>query len=130
MGELGENEIIYDWNSVEKVAPLTPGRKLEFFDETLRDGIQSPSVVDPKIDDKIKLVQLASDLGIHAMDLGLPGAGARAVEDVTRLVEYIRDQKLPIKAGGAGRGPGAGVRAVGGAGETTARGNEGPAVLG
>jgi 2-isopropylmalate synthase len=54
-GELGEKEIIYDWNSVEKVAPLTPGRTLEFFDETLRDGIQSPSVVDPKIDDKIKL---------------------------------------------------------------------------
>src|SRR5919205_4434617 len=95
--ELSEAEIIYDWNSVEKVAPLTPGRKLEFFDETLRDGIQSPSVVDPKIDDKLKLVQLANDLGIHAMDLGLPGAGQRAVEDVTRLVEHIRDGRLTIK---------------------------------
>lgn len=102
-GELAEKEIIYDWNSVEKVAPLTPGRKLEFFDETLRDGIQSPSVVDPKIDDKIKLVQLANDLGIHALDLGLPGAGQRAIEDVTRLVEHIRDNKLKIKPGAAAR---------------------------
>src|SRR5262249_55738836 len=109
---LTESEIIYDWNSVEKVAPLTPGRKLEFFDETLRDGIQSPSVVDPKIDDKIKLVQLASDLGIHAMDLGLPGAGRRAVEDVTHLVEYIRDQKLPVKPGCAARTHANDVRAI------------------
>src|SRR4029079_5249035 len=97
--EHSEKEIIYDWNSIEKVAPLTPGRRLEFFDETLRDGIQSPSVVDPKIDDKLKLVQLANDLGIHAMDLGLPGAGARAIEDVTRLVSYIRDNKLSVKPG-------------------------------
>ena len=101
--EMSEAEIIYDWNSVEKVAPLTPGRRLEFFDETLRDGIQSPSVVDPKIDDKLKLVQLASDLGVHAMDLGLPGAGQRAIEDVTRLVTFIRDNRLVVKPGAAAR---------------------------
>jgi 2-isopropylmalate synthase len=98
-----EKDYIYDWNSVEKVGPLTPGRRLEFFDETLRDGIQSPSVVDPKIEDKLKIVQLASDLGIHGMDVGLPGAGRRAVEDVTRIVEYIRDCKLPVKPGCAAR---------------------------
>jgi 2-isopropylmalate synthase len=98
-----EKDFIYDWNSVEKVGPLTPGRALEFFDETLRDGIQSPSVVDPKIEDKLKIVQLASDLGIHGMDVGLPGAGRRAVEDVTRIVEYIRDCKLPVKPGCAAR---------------------------
>jgi len=101
--EMSEAEIIYDWNSVEKVAPLTPGRRLEFFDETLRDGIQSPSVVDPKIDDKLKLVQLANDLGVHAMDLGLPGAGQRAIEDVTRLVTFIRDNRLVVKPGAAAR---------------------------
>ncbi|MBI4509755.1 MAG: 2-isopropylmalate synthase [Deltaproteobacteria bacterium] len=103
MNELKEADIIYDWNSVEKVAPLAPNRKITFFDETLRDGIQSPSVVDPKIDDKIKLVQIASDLGIHHINVGLPGAGPRAVEDVTRLVEFIRDAKLPIKPACAAR---------------------------
>src|SRR5262245_28974065 len=102
-GELSEKEIVYDWNSVEKVGSLTPGRKLEFFDETLRDGIQSPSVVDPKIDDKFKLVQIANDLGIDFIDLGLPGAGVRAVEDVTRLVEHIRDNKLKIRPAAAAR---------------------------
>jgi 2-isopropylmalate synthase len=100
--ELKESDIIYDWNSVEKTGPLTR-KKVRFFCETLRDGIQSPSVVDPKIDDKIKLVQLASDIGIHHIDIGLPGAGPRAVEDVTRLAEYIRDEKLPIKAACAAR---------------------------
>jgi 2-isopropylmalate synthase len=94
--QMKETDIVYDWNSVEKVSSLSPKHRLQFLDETLRDGIQSPSVVDPKIDDKLRLVQLASDLGIHAIDVGLPGAGPRAVEDCTRIVEYIRDQKLPI----------------------------------
>jgi 2-isopropylmalate synthase len=100
--ELREADIIYDWNSVEKTGPLTR-KHVRFFCETLRDGIQSPSIVDPKIDDKIKLVQLASDLGIHHIDIGLPGAGPRAVEDVTRLATYIRDAKLPIQAACAAR---------------------------
>jgi 2-isopropylmalate synthase len=112
MSELREGDIIYDWNSVEKVAPLSPKRKIKFLDETLRDGIQSPSVVDPKIDDKIKLVQLASDLGIHHIDVGLPGAGPRAVEDCTRIVEYIRDNKLPIKAAMACRTHPADIRPI------------------
>jgi hypothetical protein len=76
-GELSESEIIYDWNSVEKVAPISPRRRIQFLDETLRDGIQSPSVVDPSIDDKLRLVELANDLGIDTMDIGLPGAGQR-----------------------------------------------------
>ena len=100
---LSEEDIIYDWNAAEKVAPLAAGREVKFYCETLRDGIQSPSVVDPKIDDKIKLVQLASDIGIHHIDVGLPGAGTRAVEDCQQLVEYIRDKKLPIKPACAGR---------------------------
>src|SRR4029078_10974254 len=92
-----ESELIDDWNSVEKVAKLSPKRPIKFLCETLRDGIQSPSVVDPAIDDKLRLVQLASDLGLHHIDIGLPGAGRRAVEDCTTIAEYIRDQKLPIK---------------------------------
>ena len=57
---LDESELIYDWNSVEKVARLSPKRRIQFLDETLRDGIQSPSVVDPSIDDKLRLVAGAS----------------------------------------------------------------------
>jgi 2-isopropylmalate synthase len=98
-----EKELIYDWNSVEKVAPLSPKRRVQFLDETLRDGIQSPSVVDPAIDDKLRIVDLANDLGIDTMDIGLPGAGKRAVEDVTLIAEHIRDAKLRVKASCAAR---------------------------
>ncbi len=107
-----EDELIYDWNSTEKVAPLSPKRKVTFLCETLRDGIQSPSVVDPSIDDKLRLVELANDLGIHHIDIGLPGAGRRAVEDCTTIAEFIRDQKLAIKPACAARTHLADVQAV------------------
>ncbi len=95
--ELTEADIIYDWNSVEKVAPLTQA-KITFMDETLRDGIQSPSVVDPKIDEKLKILHLMNDVGIDHTDIGLPGAGKRAQEDVETLAREILDSKLRIKA--------------------------------
>jgi 2-isopropylmalate synthase len=101
--EFREEELIYDWNAVEKVAPLAAGRRVTFFDETLRDGIQSPSVTDPAISDKIRMVELANDLGIHHIDIGLPGAGPRAVEDCTVLAEHIRDEKLAIRPACAAR---------------------------
>lgn len=110
--ELSERELIYDWNAVEKLTTLSPKRKVTFLDETLRDGIQSPSVVDPTIEDKLRLVQLASDLGIHYIDIGLPGAGKRAVEDCTVIARYIRDQNLPIKPACAARTHPADVQAV------------------
>ncbi|HEX5058945.1 MAG TPA: LeuA family protein [Kofleriaceae bacterium] len=98
-----DSDLIYDWNSVEKVAPLSPKKRIQFLDETLRDGIQSPSVVDPAIDDKLRIVDLANDLGIDTMDIGLPGAGKRAIEDVTVIAEHIRDAKLRVKASCAAR---------------------------
>ena len=100
---MNDHELIYDWNSVEKVAPISPKRRIQFLDETLRDGIQSPSVVDPAIDDKLRLVELANDLGIDTMDIGLPGAGKRAIEDVTTIAEHIKSQGLKIKASCAAR---------------------------
>jgi 2-isopropylmalate synthase len=107
-----DHELIYDWNSIEKVAPLSPRRRVQFLDETLRDGIQSPSVVDPTIDDKLRLVQLANDLGIDTMDIGLPGAGKRAVDDVTTIAEYIKTNRLHIKPACAARTVAADVQAV------------------
>src|SRR5512144_1113557 len=98
-----DHELIYDWNSTEKLAPLSGRRRVQFLDETLRDGIQSPSVVDPTIEDKLRLVELANDLGIDTMDIGLPGAGKRAVEDVTTIAEHIKSHRLGIKASCAAR---------------------------
>lgn len=98
-----DHELIYDWNSIEKVARLSPRRRVQFLDETLRDGIQSPSVVDPAIEDKLRLIELADALGIDTMDLGLPGAGQRAIDDVTTLAAHIKAQRLAIKPSCAAR---------------------------
>src|SRR6516225_10868138 len=100
---MNDHELIYDWNSVEKVAKLSPKRRVQFLDETLRDGIQSPSVVDPAIDDKLRLVELANELGIDTMDIGLPGAGKRAVDDVATIAAHIKANRLRIKPGCAAR---------------------------
>ena len=72
-------------------------------DETLRDGLQSPSVRDPLIQDKITILHLMESLGINSLDLGLPGAGPRAVEHVTALAREIVDNKLRIRANCAAR---------------------------
>jgi 2-isopropylmalate synthase len=102
MAPLVESEIIYDWNSVDKRVPLTAGR-FALFDETLRDGLQSPSVYDPSVEDKAQIVRLLSQIGVDHVDIGLPGAGPRAVSDCIYLAQVIRDEKLRIKAACAAR---------------------------
>jgi 2-isopropylmalate synthase len=91
-----EEQLIYDWNTLG--APRKPARPISIHDETLRDGIQGPSVRDPDIEHKLRFLHLADGLGVGSIDLGLPGAGPRAVSDVTRLAEEVRDQRLGIKA--------------------------------
>lgn len=94
-GELDFKNLIYDWNEAKRRGKVFP-KPIELCDETLRDGIQSPSVVDPPIETKLEMVELMDKLGITTADIGLPGAGPRAVEDVTRIAKHIRDNKLKI----------------------------------
>ncbi|HEU4388086.1 MAG TPA: LeuA family protein, partial [Blastocatellia bacterium] len=94
-------DLIYDWNSVGHEAITR--RRVEFDDETLRDGLQSPSVIDPSIDKKIEILHLMDSLGIDTANIGLPGAGPRAVADVTALAREIFDCKLDIKPNCAAR---------------------------
>src|ERR1043166_1468211 len=98
---MNKEELIYDWNRVGVAEANT--RRVEFDDETLRDGLQSPSVIDPPIEKKIELLHLMDSLGIDSADIGLPGAGPRAVADVTRLAKEIVDCKLDIKPNCAAR---------------------------
>ena len=94
---MDERELIYDWNERGGGTALDWSRaRVELNDETLRDGLQSPSVRDPSIEVKRRLLHLMADLGIVAADIGLPGAGPRVVEQVRVLAREIRDQKLPI----------------------------------
>jgi 2-isopropylmalate synthase len=90
-------ELIYDWNEIKRRGPVIQ-KKPEFDDETLRDGIQSPSVVDPPIEDKLTILHLQNRLGITSSDIGLPGAGPRAFNDVLRLAQEIATEKLQLKA--------------------------------
>lgn len=99
---MDERDVIYDWN-VEGHAISPPMKRIEVHDETLRDGIQSPSVHDPSIEEKMEIVRLLARVGVDSTNVGLPGAGPRAVEDSQKLVELIRDEKLPIRAGCAAR---------------------------
>jgi 2-isopropylmalate synthase len=114
VSETKPEELIYDWNARNRRGPLSPlrDRKLSFFDETLRDGIQSPSVRDPDIEQKQEILRLTASLGIDAVDLGLPGAGPRAVADVTALIEYAEREKLGIEYACAARTHAADINAV------------------
>lgn len=92
--------LIYDWNKIG--APTKPARVM-FDDETLRDGLQSPSVRTPTIAQKIKILHLIDDLGIDTADIGLPGAGPRVAQDVERLAREIVGAKLSVRANCAAR---------------------------
>jgi 2-isopropylmalate synthase len=96
------SDLIYDWNQLH-AASLKPLGPVLLNDETLRDGLQSPSVRDPSIEEKIKILHLMEALGIHALDLGLPGAGPRAVAHVEALAREIVINNLKIRANCAAR---------------------------
>jgi isopropylmalate/homocitrate/citramalate synthase len=96
------SELIYDWNRIHP-ASLKPMGPVLLNDESLRDGLQSPSVRDPSIDHKIEILHLMEDLGINSLDLGLPGAGPRAVEHVEALAREIIGHKMNINANCAAR---------------------------
>jgi 2-isopropylmalate synthase len=102
MTDTAHHEWIYDWNRLKKAAPIS-SKPFELLDETLRDGIQSPSVVDPKVEEKVELVELMASVGIAAADIGLPGAGKRAYDDVVHIATAIRDRKIKISANCAAR---------------------------
>jgi 2-isopropylmalate synthase len=90
------SDLIYDWNRLYPQSLRPPGPVL-LTDETLRDGLQSPSVRDPSIEQKIEILHLMELLGINSLDLGLPGAGPRAVEHVTALAREIVKHKMKIR---------------------------------
>jgi len=99
---VNRTDLIYDWNRVEAPEPSFPRRPM-LDDETLRDGLQSPSVLDPPIEKKIQILHLMNDLGIDSVNLGLPGAGPRAKADVLRLAREIVRAKLRIRPNCAAR---------------------------
>jgi 2-isopropylmalate synthase len=96
------SDLIFDWNNMP--GPVSkPSGPVLLNDESLRDGLQSPSVRDPSIPEKIEILHLMEALGINSLDIGLPGAGPRAVEHATALAREIVRSRLKIKANCAAR---------------------------
>src|SRR3954466_15895027 len=87
-------ELFHDWNGSRDLGELA---RAEVLDETLRDGIQSPSAIDPEIDAKIEILHLLDDLGVGQLDVGLPGAGPHQRAAVKRLAEEKRDARLGLR---------------------------------
>lgn len=106
-----ESELIHDWN-VADGTPETARPHVELNDETLRDGLQSPSVRTPSIESKLEVLHLLSDMGIDALDIGLPGAGPHVQRDVLRLAQEIVSAKLPIVPNCAARTLEADIRPI------------------
>jgi isopropylmalate/homocitrate/citramalate synthase len=101
-GIMNERDLVYDWNEVGAAFDWAHAR-VDLDDETLRDGLQSPSVRDPSLEVKRRLLHLMTELGIAAVDIGLPGAGPRVVEQVRELAREIRDARLPLTPNCAAR---------------------------
>ena len=95
-----DSALIYDWNQ-DQPAPRPPVVILN--DETLRDGLQSPSVRAPSIDQKLRILHLLDQIGIDTADIGLPGAGPHVVRDVEMLARAIAESRLRIQANCAAR---------------------------
>jgi 2-isopropylmalate synthase len=99
---MNRDELVFDWNAQGGGYDYAHSRVI-LNDETLRDGLQSPSVIDPPMEVKLRLLHLMADLGVRAADIGLPGAGPRAVAQVRALAREIVDRKLPIDMNCAAR---------------------------
>jgi 2-isopropylmalate synthase len=97
-----KNDLIHDWNIF--AGPEIPAhRRIALNDETLRDGLQNPSVRDPSIAEKIEILHLMESLGIDTVNIGLPGAGPRAYADTEALAREIVTSRMKIRPNAAAR---------------------------
>ena len=99
---MSHDELIYDWNLAGDV-PIPPGTEVLVNDETLRDGLQNPSIHDPTIEEKIEILHLMEALGIDSVNIGLPGAGPRAAQHVEALAREIVSKRMRINPNCAAR---------------------------
>jgi 2-isopropylmalate synthase len=108
---VNHSHLIYDWNRVGNWSFPTD-RPALLNDETLRDGLQSPSVRNPSIAQKIEILHLTAALGTDMASLGLPGAGPRAAADAEQLAREISRGRLKIRANCAARTVEADIRPI------------------
>jgi len=105
------SEYIYDWNRASSPA-IAPGTRVLLNDETLRDGLQNPSVYDPTIEEKIEILHMMESLGIDSLNIGLPGAGPRAAAHTEALAREIANNHMKIRPNCAARTVEADIRPI------------------
>jgi 2-isopropylmalate synthase len=101
-----ESELIYDWNSVDYEISRDSTKHphgIWFDDETLRDGLQSPSARNPKIEQKLELIDYMEKLGIQKVDLGLPGAGPSHIGHIDSMLKHMTENSYDLRPGCAVR---------------------------
>lgn len=99
-----QDNLIYDWNQLSPfTCQFNPPQRIELNDETLRDGLQCPSVLQPTLEQKLVFLRLMPKLGIDSADIGYAGASKTALDDVVVLARTIKDEHLPVKPNCAGR---------------------------
>jgi len=106
------DDLIYDWNGAGEGGWTKPSHRIEFDDESLRDGLQSPSVVTPSVDDRMRIIHLMDAMGIDTVDIGLPGAGGVVKQDTLELARAMARDKLRIAANCAARTVEADIRPI------------------
>src|SRR5271168_3880340 len=111
MADPANSEYIYDWNRASSPA-IAPGTRVLLNDETLRDGLQNPSVYDPSIEEKIEILHLMESLGIDSVNIGLPGAGPRAVEHTEARAGEVATNHMKIRPDCAARTIEADIRPI------------------
>ena len=103
---MDSSKLIYDWNVIDYEITRNPANHphgVWFDDETLRDGLQSPSARNPTIAEKTELLSYMERLGIQKVDLGLPGAGPFHREHINAMLSHIVDNEYEIRPGAAVR---------------------------
>lgn len=105
------SEWMHDWSEGGPLS-IAPGTRVLLNDETLRDGLQNPSIQDPSIEEKIEILHLMEALGIDSVNIGLPGAGPRAVAHVEALAREIAANRMRIRPNCAARTVEADIRPI------------------
>ena len=105
------SEWIHDWNSVGPMS-IAPGTRVLLNDETLRDGLQNPSIQDPTIEEKIEILHLMESLQVDSVNIGLPGAGPRALQHTEALAREIATNRMRIRPNCAARTMEADIRPI------------------
>ncbi len=97
-----QHELIHDWNT-HSGPEIPASRRVTVNDETLRDGLQNPSVRNPSLEEKIEILRCMEAIGIDEVNIGLPGAGPRAFADTEALAREIIGARMKMRMEFAGR---------------------------